>query len=147
MSEFDKIYTNVYMTDKWLTKAELFEFLNYNFIDCINKSISFLDYQSILSLITYCLDISNEIQGNMYSIILVNDMIEVEEDYFEGLKFISNKIKESKIRLLRGFTINTMLLRNGKENRSVNFFYDLCLLTMGYLYTPKVYIMLILGFY
>jgi hypothetical protein len=138
MNENDKVYTNIYMTDKWLTKPELFEFLNNSFIDCVNKSISFLNYQNILNLINYCLDVSNDIQGHMYSIILVNDMEEVDEDYFEGLRFISNKIKETKVSLMRGFTINTLLLRNEKENRSVSFFYDMCLLTMGYFYTPKV---------
>jgi hypothetical protein len=138
MSDSDKLYTNIYMTDKWLTKAELYDFLSYNFIENVNKSISFLNYQNILNLINYCLDISNDVQGNLYSVVLVNDLEEVDEDYYEGLRVISTKIKECKVSLMRGFTINTILLRNGKENRSVNFFYDLCLLTMGYFYTPKV---------
>jgi hypothetical protein len=139
MCENDKLYTNIYMTDKWLSKSELYDFLSYNFIDCVNKSISFLRYNDILNLLNYCLDISNDIQGHMYSIILVNDMDEVEEDYYEGLKIITNKIKESKVSLMRGFSINTMLLRNSKEqSKSISFYYDLCLLTMGYFYTPKV---------
>jgi len=142
LTSLDRIFINILTIDKWLTKDELFNILDYNvFSELCIKEASYLNHTEIIQLINYCIDLSFEHYSNIFSIIMINDVDDVQTDYVEELRIISNKICDSKVNLLKNFTINTIVLNRNESNvKSISFYFELSQLTLGYFYAPKVII-------
>ena len=151
ISEGDRVFTNIFKLEKWLVKEDLkyilgVDDLNFKIIfESFLQETSLLNFIEIIKLINYLVDLSFEYHSNIFSIILINDVdeIPVEIDYLEEMKIVSEKLKTSKVNLLKNFTINCVLLDNGKIEslgnvKYVSFLNDLSMLCMGYFYAPKV---------
>jgi hypothetical protein len=147
MNDQDRLFTNIIRIEKWLIKEELRELImNENFSNFVNSETQYLNYTEITKLMTYCIDLSFEHHSNIFSILLINDIDEIPEnvDYFEDLRIVSNKLAESRVNLIKNFTINCILLDHGKtiektptNLKSISFFYELSIISMGYFFAPK----------
>jgi len=151
ISDGDRVFTNIFKSEKWLVKEDLKQILG---VGELNQKISFenylqdtslLNFSEIVKLINYCVDLSFEYHSNIFSIILINDIDEIplQIEYFEEIRTVSEKLKTTKVNIIKNFTINCILLDNGKiENmgniKYVSFLNDLSMLCMGYFYAPKV---------
>lgn len=145
MGEYDRIFSNIFKASKWLTKDELFSmFSSPNFSSYFQETTT-LDYANIAKLILYGIDLSFEFHSNIFSIVFINDIDEIgtEIDYTDTLKEIVNKLQETKINLIKQFTVNSILLddkgKNKNENKSkfISYMYELSMICMGYFYSPK----------
>jgi hypothetical protein len=148
---YDRIFTNVFKLEKWISKDELKDLISYglNNFETNLQDTSILDYTEVIKLISFCIDLSFEYHSNVFAVILLNDVDEIplDVDSLEELKVIVNKFKESKANLIKNFTINSILLDGKSEEnktyqniKSVSFLYDLSMLCMGYFFAPKVII-------
>ena len=148
IGDSDRIFTNIFKFEKWVSKDECKQILSEGNFENYLQETSFLNYVEISKLITYCVDLSFEHHAHLFSVILINDIesIPVDVDYMDEIKFVANKLKESKVNLIKNFTINCILLDHarGEEQKtpqnikSISFFYDLSMLCMGYFFSPKV---------
>lgn len=147
INDQDRVFSNIIRIEKWLIKEELKELImNENFANYISSETQYLNFTEITKLMTYCIDLSFEHHSNIFSIFLINDIDEIPQniDYYEDLRTVSNKLKESRVNLIKNFTINCILLDQGKmiENtpasmKSISFFYELSIISMGYFFAPK----------
>lgn len=145
LGECDRVFTNIFRIEKWLTKDDCRQILYEGNFENFIQDTFFLNYSEITKLITYCVDLSFENHSNIFSVILINDIeaVSLDIDCIEELRIVASKLKESKVNLIKNLTINCILLDGKSEDktpqnvRSVSFFYDLAMLTMGYFFAPK----------
>ena len=151
MDDNDKIYSNIFKVGRWLNKEDIFNLINGSINNYTNffQETEKLDYIQIAKLILFGIDMSLNINCNIFSILIINDIDEIDDDNIEinkrdeEIKSIVNKLKETKVNLLKFFSINTILLddkgkiKNEKNLKFVSYLYDISLLCMGYFYSPK----------
>ena len=151
MDDNDKIYSNIFKVGRWLNKEDIFNLINGSINNYTNffQETEKLDYIQIAKLILFGIDMSLNVNCNIFSILIINDIDEIDDDNIEinkrdeEIKSIVNKLKETKVNLLKFFSINTILLddkgkiKNEKNLKFVSYLYDISLLCMGYFYSPK----------
>ena len=151
MDDNDKIYSNIFKVGRWLNKEDIFNLINGSINNYTNffQETEKLDYIQIAKLILFGIDMSLNVNCNIFSILIINDIDEIDDDNNEinkreeEIKSIVNKLKETKINLLKFFSINTIVLddkgkvKNEKNLKFVSYLYDISLLCMGYFYSPK----------
>ena len=154
MGNEDKIYSNIFKSGEGLTKAHInyiLEIKDNNYTE-IFKETEKINYEKISTLIEYAIDLSMNSLSNIFSVLLINDIDEINSlncsDYSSELKRILNKLESSKVNLLKYFSITSIILDNqgnelapkNKTKENVNFLsylYDLSMMCMGFFYTPK----------
>ena len=147
----DRVFSNIFLEDTWLKKENIENILkNINNNSQILKDIVLIDNSGILKVVNYCVDISLEYNSNIFSVVIITDVHDIYNNYnyFEEYKLISQKLNEKRVLMVKNFTINSIILEKNSENfdenyenlylKSMNFFYDLCNLTMGMTYFVKV---------
>ncbi len=145
----DKIYSNIFKVGKWLNKEDICNLINgskNNYTKFFQETEK-LDFNQICKLILFGIDMSLNVDSNIFSILIINDIDEIDDENFnkgeEQIKGIVNKLKETKVNLLKFFSINTILLddklkiKNEKNSKFISYLYDISLLCMGYFYSPK----------
>ena len=151
MDDNDKIYSNIFKVGRWLNKEDIFNLINGSINNYTNffQETEKLDYIQIAKLILFGIDMSLNVNCNIFSILIINDIDEIDDENNEinkreeEIKSIVNKLKETKINLLKFFSINTIVLddkgkiKNEKNLKFVSYLYDISLLCMGYFYSPK----------
>ena len=153
MGKDDKIYSNIFKSGEGLTKDHINYILNIkdnNYTE-IFKETEKINYEKISTLIEYAIDLSMNSLSNIFSVLLINDIDEINSingEYSLELKRILNKLESSKVNLLKYFSITSIILDNqgtdiqpkNKTEKNVNFLsylYDLSMMCMGFFYTPK----------
>ena len=153
MGKDDKIYSNIFKSGEGLTKDHINYILNIkdnNYTE-IFKETEKINYEKISTLIEYAIDLSMNSLSNIFSVLLINDIDEINTingEYSLELKRILNKLESSKVNLLKYFSITSIILDNqgteiqpkNKTEKNVNFLsylYDLSMMCMGFFYTPK----------
>ena len=153
MGKDDKIYSNIFKSGEGLTKGHINYILNIkdnNYTE-IFKETEKINYEKISTLIEYAIDLSMNSLSNIFSVLLINDIDEINSingEYSLELKRILNKLESSKVNLLKYFSITSIILDNqgtdiqpkNKTEKNVNFLsylYDLSMMCMGFFYTPK----------
>jgi hypothetical protein len=148
ISDSDRVFSNIFRFENWLNKDEFKEILFGNQFEIYtNKETSILNFSEICKLMTYCIDLSFEHHSNIFSVVLINDVedIHFNVDYYEELKIVSKKFMESKVTLIKNFTINCITIDPLKSEyqmttgnvKSISFLYEICMLSMGYFFAPK----------
>ena len=154
MGKDDKIYSNIFKSGEGLTKSHINYILNIkdnNYTE-IFKETEKINYEKISTLIEYAIDLSMNSLSNIFSVLLINDIDEINninnDDYSSEINKILNKLESSKVNLLKYFSITSIILDNqgnidnpkNKTKENVNFLsylYDLSMMCMGFFYTPK----------
>ena len=153
MGKDDKIYSNIFKSGEGITKDHINYILNIkdnNYTE-IFKETEKINYEKISTLIEYAIDLSMNSLSNIFSVLLINDIDEINSingEYSLELKRILNKLESSKVNLLKYFSITSIILDNqgtdiqpkNKTEKNVNFLsylYDLSMMCMGFFYTPK----------
>ena len=154
MGKDDKIYSNIFKSGEGLTKAHINYILDIkdnNYTE-IFKETEKINYEKISTLIEYAIDLSMNSLSNIFSVLLINDIDEINNikngDYSSEINKILNKLESSKVNLLKYFSITSIILDNQgnienpktKTKSNVNFLsylYDLSMMCMGFFYTPK----------
>ena len=153
MGKDDKIYSNIFKSGEGLTKSQInyiLEIKNNDYTE-IFKETERINYSKISTLIEYAIDLSMNSLSNIFSVLLINDIDEINTitgDYSCELQRILNKLESSKVNLLKYFSITSIILDNqgnelhpkNKTEKNVDFLsylYDLSMMCMGFFYTPK----------
>ena len=154
MGKDDKIYSNIFKSAEGLTKAHINYILDIkdnNYTE-IFKETEKINYEKISTLIEYAIDLSMNSLSNIFSVLLINDIDEINninnDDYSSEINKTLNKLESSKVNLLKYFSITSIILDNQgndenpktKTKSNVNFLsylYDLSMMCMGFFYTPK----------
>ena len=150
MGKNDKIYSNIFKYGEGLNKEQINYILNKkdnNYYD-IFKETERINYEKISTLIEYAIDLSMNSLSNIFSILLINDIDEINsinDDYSFEIKKIIKKLETTKVNLLKYFSISTILLddissdiiKNEKNINFISYLYDLSMMCMGYFYSPK----------
>lgn len=140
-SHKDRLFTNILKTDKWLTKQDLESINQNNYLECLQDS-SILSVPEITKLVNFCVDLSFENNSNIFSVVLINDIEDLSDSsYMDELKLVANKFKDTKVNLLKSFTINTIILDKlqlSSNQSNLYFLNDLTMLSMGHIFCPKV---------
>ena len=110
-----------------------------------------INYEKIGTLIEYAIDLSMNSLCNIFSVLLINDVDEINSengDYSFEVQKIVKKLEKTKVNLLKYFSINSIILDDRgtdilpkmKTEKNINFIsylYDLTMMCMGYFYSPK----------
>ena len=153
MDKDDKIYSNIFKSIDGLGKKEINDILsikNNNYYN-VFKETERINYEKISTLIEYAIDLSMNSLSNIFSVLLINDIdviITPNGDYSFEINKILKKLENSKVNLLKYFSINTIILddrgtdtspKNKNENNInfINYLYDLSMICMGFFYSPK----------
>ena len=153
MDKDDKIYSNIFKSVEGLGKKQIKDIIsikNNNYFD-VFKETERINYEKISTLIEYAIDLSMSSFSNIFSVLLINDIDEINSingDYSVEIKKIINKLENSKVNLLKYFSINTIILDDrgsnlapkNKNEKCINFIsylYDLTMICMGFFYSPK----------
>ena len=144
MSDNDRVFSNIFKESKWLTKEEIFRMLSSENFASHFQATSTLSYIDIAKLVLYGIDLSFEFHSNLFTIMFINDIDEiVDVDYTASIKEIVTKLQETKINLIKSFTINAILLddltkrKNEKNVKFISFMHEMTMICMGYFYAPK----------
>lgn len=152
MDKDDKIYSNIFKSIDGMGKKQINDILNIknnNYYD-VFKETERINYEKISTLIEYAIDLSMNSLSNIFSVLLINDIDVINSengDYSLEIKKIINKLENTKVNLLKYFSINTIILddrgtdispKNKNENNInfINYLYDLSMICMGYFYSP-----------
>ena len=156
ISNFDRIYSNIFKQGNWLTKKDLNEIifncmnsdtennnLNYN-INKYFQSTQKINYLSLENFLEYGINMSVNTPSQIFSILLINDIdsIPLSINYNELLEKLSKILQKSKINLIKYFSINCILLddinviKTNENLKFISFIYDLSLLCLGYFFSP-----------
>ena len=153
MNKDDKIYSNIFKSVQGLGKKQIDDILNIknnNYFD-VFKETERINYEKISTLIEYAIDLSMNSFCIIFSVLLINDIDEINSvngDYSFEIKKIIKKLENSKVNLLKYFSINTIILDDrgtnlspkNKSEKNINFIsylYDLTMMCMGFFYSPK----------
>ena len=153
MNEDDKIYSNIFKSVQGLGKKQINDIINIknnNYFD-VFKETERINYVKISTLIEYAIDLSMNSFCNIFSVLLINDIDEincVNGDYSLEIKKIIKKLEISKVNLLKYFSINAIILddrgttinpknKNEKNINFISYLYDLTMMCMGFFYSPK----------
>ena len=153
MGKDDKIYSNIFKSGEGLDKKQINYILNVknnNYYD-VFKETERINYEKISTLIEYAIDLSMNSLSNIFSVLLINDVDEINTvngDYNSEIKKIINKLEITKVNLLKYFSITTILLddrgtdintknKNEKNIKFISYLYDLSMMCMGFFYSPK----------
>ena len=153
MNEDDKIYSNIFKSVQGLGKKQINDIINIknnNYFD-VFKETERINYEKISTLIEYAIDLSMNSFCNIFSVLLINDIDEincVNGDYSLEIKKIIKKLEISKVNLLKYFSINAIILddrgttinpknKNEKNINFISYLYDLTMMCMGFFYSPK----------
>ena len=149
----DKIYSNIFKSVQGLGEKQINDILNIknnNYFD-VFKETERINYEKISTLIEYAIDLSMNSFCNIFSVLLINDIDEINSlngDYSFEIKKIIKKLENSKVNLLKYFSINTIILddrgtnitpknKNEKNIKFISYLYDLTMMCMGFFYSPK----------
>ena len=145
MSNNDRIYSNIFNVNQFLTKSALMALLSSP--NALNSFVetAILSYDDITKLILYAVDLSFEFHSNVFSVLFVTNVNDIhsEVDYTTNIREITAKLKETKINLLKQFTINCIILDDISKTKSlsnvhyISFLYELTMVCFGYFYSPK----------
>ena len=153
MGKDDKIYSNIFKSVEGLGKSKIEEILNINNNNyySVFKETEKINYEKISTLIEYAIDLSMNSLSNIFNVLLINDIDEISSincDYSNEIKKIIKKLENTKVNLLKYFSINTILLddqgtktspknKNEKNMNFISYLFDLSMMCMGYFYSPK----------
>lgn len=153
MGKNDKIYSNIFKSVNGLNKEQINYILNIsdNNYHEVFQETERINYDKISTLIEYAIDLSMNSLSNIFSVLLINDIDMIDSlngDYSSEIKKIIKKLENTKVNLLKYFSITTILLDDrgtdlnpkSKSEKSINFIsylYDLSMMCMGYFYSPK----------
>ena len=144
MNDSDRVFSNIFKESKWLSKEEIFRMLSSENFASHFQATSTLSYIDIAKLVLYGIDLSFEFHSNLFTIMFINDIDEiVDVDYTSSIKEIVAKLQETKINLIKSFTINAILLddltkqKNEKNVKFISFMHEMTMICMGYFYAPK----------
>ena len=153
MGKNDKIFSNIFKSVHGLGKKELNDILNINYNNyfTVFKETQRINYEKIGTLIEYAIDLSMNSLCNIFSVLLINDVDEINSengDYSFEVQKIVKKLEKTKVNLLKYFSINSIILDDRgtdilpkmKTEKNINFIsylYDLTMMCMGYFYSPK----------
>ena len=145
MNNNDRIYSNIFNINQFLTKNALMSLLSSpnamnNFVET-----AILSYEDITKLILYAIDLSFEFHSNVFSVLFVTNVNDIHNDidYSNHIREITMKLKDTKINLLKQFTINCIILDDISKTKSlsnvhyISFLYELTMICFGYFYSPK----------
>ena len=153
MGKEDKIYSNIFKSVEGLDKKQINDILNIrnnNYYEAFQQTER-INYEKISTLIEYAIDLSMNSLSNIFSVLLINDIDEINSingDYSFEIKKIINKLEKEKVNFLKYFSINTIILddrgtesapkdKNEKNISFISYLYDLTMLCMGFFYSPK----------
>ena len=155
MGKDDKIYSNIFKSGEGLDKKQIDYILNIknnNYYD-VFKETERINYEKISTLIEYAIDLSMNSLSNIFSVLLINDIDEINRtnddgDYSFEIKKILEKLEITKVNLLKYFSVTTILLddrgtdmtpknKNEKNINFISYLYDLSMMCMGFFYSPK----------
>ena len=153
MGKDDKIYSNIFKSVEGLGKDKIDEILNIknNNYFSVFKETERINYEKISTLIEYAIDLSMNSLSNIFSVLLITDIDEINSinaDYSLEIKKIIKKLENTKVNLLKYFSINTILLddrgselspkiKNEKNMNYISYLFDLSMMCMGFFYSPK----------
>ena len=144
MNDNDRVFSNIFKESKWLTKEEIFRMLSSENFAYHFQATSTLSYIDIAKLVLYGIDLSFEFHSNLFTIMFINDIDEIADcDYTSSIRSIVTKLQETKINLIKSFTINAILLddltkqKNEKNIKFISFMHEMTMICMGYFYAPK----------
>ena len=145
MNNNDRIYSNIFNLNQFLSKNALMSLLSSP--NAMNSFVetAILSYEDITKLILYAIDLSFEFHSNVFSVLFVTNVNDIhnEVDYSNNIREITTKLKETKINLLKQFTINCIILDDISKTKSlsnvhyISFLYELTMICFGYFYSPK----------
>ncbi len=161
MNNNDKLYSNIFSNETWLTKGDLESLLNLeNNLNFFQKN-NYLNTEGIIQAIDFCVEISLENNSNIFSVILIHELKELYEfnsnNVKEELLKIAKKLQEKRVLMVKNFSINSVILNSTSSNHKsfdekansdqekfkfISFLYELSYLTMGSNFVVKVYLYL-----
>ena len=153
MGNEDKIYSNIFKSVEGLGKKQIMDIIkikNNNYYN-VFKETERINYEKIRTLIEFAIDLSMNSLSNIFSVLLINDVDEFDStncDYSLEIKRIVEKLENTKVNLLKYFSINTIILddrgtdlspknKNEKSIKFISYLYDLTMMCMGFFYSPK----------